>query len=170
MRRILRSYLDMVRQEDIPAKMTPKQANQQFNECILGNFGSTLKTIAYRYTGIDYRNVMKVATKEEDEAAAKSRKLVQIFAHSKCFDIFKNIQINNRSLYGEQSRERFVTYKSRLSENVEMINKLNLLIQLKAVRDEVFIRVCLKRIETAKDTFIMNIELGLETFIPKVLA
>ena len=112
----------------------------------------------------------KVPNEEETEAHGKYRKMVQIFAHSKCFDIFKNIQINDRSLYGEQSRERFVRYKSKLSEHIEMVNKLNLLIQLKAVRDEVYIRIILKRIEISKEIFLMNIELGLETFIPKVLA
>lgn len=51
-----------------------------------------------------------------------------------------------------------------------MLNKLNLLIKLKAVRDEVYIRVLLKRIDIAKEIFLMNIELGLETYIPKELS
>ena len=170
-RRILRSYHDLVKQKDVPSKITLKEANRQYDECIRGTIGSTLKMISFKHVGIDYRNkMMKLPDEEEIEYTAKHRKIKQIFAHSKCFDIFKNIRINDRSLYGEQSKERFVRYKSKLCELVEMLNKLNLVIQLKAVRDEVYIRIIIKRIEISKEIFSMNIELGLETFIPKILA
>lgn len=51
-----------------------------------------------------------------------------------------------------------------------MLNKLNLLIKIKAVRDEVYIRIIIKRIEISKEIFLMNIELGLETYIPRELS
>ena len=76
MRRILRSYLDLVRQKDIPPKMTVKQANAIYTECITGGLGHTLKTIAFRFSGVDFRGIMENRSKEADEAVAKHRKLV----------------------------------------------------------------------------------------------
>ena len=99
--------------------MSANEANMCYDECVSGNFGSTLKTIAYRFSGIDRQNVMKQnntpLSKENEEAVAKYRKMKEIFARTKCFDVFKNIQINDKSLYGEQSKERFIQYKSKLS-------------------------------------------------------
>jgi hypothetical protein len=55
-------------------------------------------------------------------------------------------------------------------QKLKKLQKLNLLIQFKAIHGEIYIRTIIKRINVAKEIFIMNIELGLETFIPKVLS
>ena len=68
--------MDLVRQKDIPPKMTVKQANAIYTECITGGLGHTLKTIAFRFSGVDFRGIMENRSKEADEAVAKHRKLV----------------------------------------------------------------------------------------------
>jgi hypothetical protein len=70
-------------------------------------------------------------------------------------------------MFGEQSRKRFVKYKNDRIETEEQVDKINLVLSLKAVQHEAYIKMILKRIELARKIFIMNIEIGLEVLIPK---
>lgn len=73
-------------------------------------------------------------------------------------------------MFGDQTRKRFVQYKTRRIETEEHIEKINLILSLKAVHDEAYLRIVLQRIEFARKIFIMNIEIGLEVLIPKLLS
>mmetsp|Transcript_14114 Transcript_14114/g.21992 ORF Transcript_14114/g.21992 Transcript_14114/m.21992 type:complete len:146 (-) Transcript_14114:533-970(-) len=85
---------------------------------------------------------------------------------NKCLDIFTEIRMGQKSKrYKKMIRQKF-TRKFK-----EMIyNKINLVIGLKAIRGLVFLRVLLKKIELARELFLMDIEEGLEVFIPKDLS
>ena len=51
-----------------------------------------------------------------------------------------------------------------------IFRKINLVINMKAISGVIFLRALLKKIDLARDLFIMDIEEGQEVFIPKDLS
>ena len=70
-------------------------------------------------------------------------------------------------MFGEQSHKKFVKYKNKRIHIEEVIDKINLSLKLRAAQNLGYIKIILKRIELARQIFIMNIEIGLEVLIPK---
>jgi len=50
------------------------------------------------------------------------------------------------------------------------MNILNMIAQLKALQGELYILIILKRISLSREIFLMNIEIGMETMIPRDLS
>ena len=113
---------------------------------------------------------MKDQEDSDESVYADKDALDKIFRHNKCFDIFQNIKINGQKMFGDQTRKKFVKYKTQRIETEDQIEKINLILSLKAVQDEAYLKIVLQRIEFARKIFIMNIELGLEVLIPKLLS
>lgn len=69
-------------------------------------------------------------------------------------------------MYGEQTSRNFVKFKSEIKKRQERLNNLRLILNMGMVHDEIFILCCLAKIALTREIFVIQIEVGTETFIP----
>lgn len=62
---------------------------------------------------------------------------------------------------------RLVSYKTKKLPKSEVYNNLKIIINLKMVNKNLFIKLALRKIKIAKEIFILDLEQGQEVFIPK---
>ena len=73
-------------------------------------------------------------------------------------------------LYEYKPIKQRIQFKLELKKKMSLMMKLALMIKLRAVSGEMFVQVVLKRIDTARKIFQMQIEDGDEVFIPRELS
>ena len=69
-------------------------------------------------------------------------------------------------MYGEQTSRNFVKFKSEIKKRQERLYNLRLILNMGMVHDEIFILCCLAKIALTREIFVIQIEVGTETFIP----
>lgn len=73
-------------------------------------------------------------------------------------------------MYGEQTSRNFVKFKSEIKKRQDRLNKIRLILNMGMVHDEIFILCCLAKIALTREIFVIQIEVGTETFIPSDLS
>lgn len=72
-------------------------------------------------------------------------------------------------MYGEQTSRNFVKFKSEIKKRREQLNKFKLILNMSMVHDEIFLLCSLAKIALTREMFVIQIEVGTETFIPREL-
>ena len=62
---------------------------------------------------------------------------------------------------------KLVAYKTKKLPKTEVYNNLKIIVNLKMVGKNLFIKLALRKIKLAKELFILDLEQGQEVFIPK---
>mmetsp|Transcript_32321 Transcript_32321/g.49476 ORF Transcript_32321/g.49476 Transcript_32321/m.49476 type:complete len:294 (+) Transcript_32321:729-1610(+) len=122
-----------------------------------------VEDITYKKNGI-------VRTKRIDlqETNEFMNQIQQVTNKNKCFDIFNNIR-RGTSL-SKQNNKKFIKTKFERNFKEIIIRKIKLIIGLKVMSGITFVRAIMKKIDLQKELFIMDIEEGLEVYIPTELS
>lgn len=73
-------------------------------------------------------------------------------------------------MYGEQTSRNFVQFKSEIKKRKERLKNFRMVINMGMVHDEIFLLCCLAKIALSREMFVIQIEVGTETFIPTELS
>jgi len=87
-------------------------------------------------------------------------------------DIFPPVKFDeDNNLVNEgMDYNKLIRYKRERNRLLYDINKLKILLNIKAVSRSIYIKILLYKIELVKELFIVELETGLEVFIPPELA
>jgi len=78
---------------------------------------------------------------------------------NKCIDIFQNANVDGEYLYNKDSSiKSLIGYKFQLKSRMNMLRKLRVIISMKLVKYELYIKVLLKSINLQKELFVLEIE------------
>mmetsp|Transcript_2861 Transcript_2861/g.4446 ORF Transcript_2861/g.4446 Transcript_2861/m.4446 type:complete len:200 (-) Transcript_2861:1415-2014(-) len=110
---------------------------------------------------IDYHKNMQIIAQIQD--IMNKNKVIDIFPPQK-FDQKQDLVNENMNF------NRIIRYKREKNRLLYEINKLKILINLKAIRRAIFIKVLLLKIDLIKQLFVLELEQGLEVFIPPELS
>jgi hypothetical protein len=92
-----------------------------------------------------------------------------IFNKNNCFDIFKNTKLDGEHIYEPMLNRQRLSLKLQKAVLSRHYQKIALIIRLKAVDRILLIRARLKLIELATNIFMLDVQQGQESFIPKEL-
>jgi hypothetical protein len=98
------------------------------------------------------------------------QKIKKMTNKNSCIDMFKDVVVNDVPLFDDKTFKNFLQYKMNNNFLLDQYEKLNLILNFRAVRGLTFLKLLLKRIEMAKEVFVLNIEQGEEVFIMKDLS
>lgn len=85
------------------------------------------------------------------------------FRQERAYDMFLGIDYSKGA--GELGTNR-AKYKMVRESLTHLYNKLNILINFKALGSVLFIKCCLRKMQTARELFVLEIEQGREAFVP----
>ena len=91
---------------------------------------------------------------DEDENEIKNKKIKMIANKDKCLDIFHEKRIGNSK---SASKKKFIRIKFQRAFKEALLKKINLIIGMKCISGVTFLKAMLKKIDLAKDLFILNI-------------
>lgn len=95
----------------------------------------------------------------------------QILRKDKCVEIFKDVKFpGDAEVLQDTNIRNFVTYKFKRKIKQIQYNTLNMMISMKLINGPRFIESILKKIQLVKDIFVMDLEIGQETLIPRELS
>ena len=86
---------------------------------------------------------------------------------SRCFDIFYETNIDGTPMYEQDSHERKLKYKFNRNNMQSELNTLKLLKSIGAFKGHFYVKALLRRIHLSKQLLIIELEQGLEIFIPR---
>ena len=107
---------------------------------------------------------------DEEQHEQFSKVIKKMTDKNNCYDLFQNAIVGNRRMFEEKPVIKMLRYKFDRRNLMNMYGKLRLIISLRAVEGELFILLLLQSIKLAKEIFVLEIEQGLETFIPPELS
>ena len=100
----------------------------------------------------------------------KFNKIRKMTDKNSCMDMFKDVKIDDVGLFEDKTFKNYLTFKMNNNYLLDQYEKLNLIINFRAVRGLTFLKLLLKRLEMAKELFVLNIEQGDEVYIMKDLS
>ena len=106
---------------------------------------------------------------DEEECEFKGAKVANMMDKSRCFDIFYETKIDGIPIYEQDSYERKLKYKFNRNNITSEFNTLKLLQSVHAFKGHFYVKSLLKRIELSKKLLTIELEQGLEIFIPRDL-
>lgn len=91
-----------------------------------------------------------------------------------CLDIFRDVMTvladKEQDGHSKTNERKFLKDKISRNSREKTIIKLNMVIKLRAINGIAYLRCLLRKIQIAKELFILEIEQGAEVFIPKELS
>lgn len=87
-----------------------------------------------------------------------------------CYDLFRDIVINEKPLYDQKNLEQSVKFKMELANLLDTYLKLKQVLCYKAIQGKRYLQLKLKLIGVAKQVLLIHLEQGLQVYIPAELS
>ena len=106
-----------------------------------------------------------------DRNKTKEKEIVKILEKEQCLDIFKDAVVDKKTeLFKDSNHQQFIKYKFKRKGREIQYNKIKLFMNMKLIGGIVYCKALLKRIQIAKELFVLEIEQGQEVLIPSDLS
>lgn len=104
------------------------------------------------------------------ENHAKKNKIIVMLDKNNCFDIFQNSKTESDHFLEQVQYKEFLKYKFNKKNRQKLYQKLMLMMKVGALHSQLFTIAILQLIKLSKEVFMIDLEQGYESFIPKELS
>ena len=153
----LNSDLGKVVSKELIAEMQQKRSLRQ----------NLMSSIVKKVPG---SNKTKNVVIDEEEHQAMMKLIKKLMDKNNCYDLFQKAVVGGKRFFEDKPIQKILEYKFNRRRLYDMYARCRFSVSMRSVDNELFVMLLLRSIELSREMFVLEIEQGLETIIPKELS
>lgn len=155
--------------KNIVGNLPPKLIEQKKKEEDLKSMNKVEKFKVQKFVGgMGIKKSVQIDTQKNEQTMAK---IQEIMKKERCIDIFRDAFVKNEKEANDMLRiQRATIYKFRIRSLQQQFDKIKMLLQMRIIKGSMYLMLILKKIETSKQIFMLEIQSGKDVFVPQDLS